>query len=344
MKKIELIKIFSRERSLFYSSLWNDSDRLCFSRWLSCKMNNSLFLKENKTNKISIWNEKRDSDRLIEEIEKKLNASLMAKFRKSLAKDWVFLYPIAKAEKTIKNIDGLKKYYDHLVSWWSVMVIIWHVPNLKGISPEIKKEARDLRVSTEKYSLMFDRIFEDYFKKYFPEYKKYLQVLSPKEIYILKNRKFTKTEIKNFENRLDGLGLFNGRIYLLSDLPKALARKDIILKNEGFKDVREIKGIVASKGASLKGRVRLLLNKKAIKNFKKNEILVTEMTDPDFIPAIKKAAAIITDEGSITCHAAIVSRELKKLCIISTKIATKILKNGDRIEIDADNGIVKIIK
>jgi pyruvate,water dikinase len=68
------------------------------------------------------------------------------------------------------------------------------------------------------------------------------------------------------------------------------------------------------------------------------------MTTPDFVPAMRKAVAIITDEGGITCHAAIVSRELGKPCIIGTKIATKALKDGDVVEVDADNGVVRIIK
>jgi pyruvate,water dikinase len=59
---------------------------------------------------------------------------------------------------------------------------------------------------------------------------------------------------------------------------------------------------------------------------------------------MKKAGAIITDEGGITCHAAIVSRELKKPCIIGTKIATQVFKDGDMVEVDAENGIVKIIR
>ena len=67
------------------------------------------------------------------------------------------------------------------------------------------------------------------------------------------------------------------------------------------------------------------------------------MTRPEFMPALKKAAAIITDEGGITCHAAIVARELKKPCIIGTKIATKVLKDGMMVEVDADKGVVKIL-
>lgn len=65
------------------------------------------------------------------------------------------------------------------------------------------------------------------------------------------------------------------------------------------------------------------------------------MTSPDYILAIKKAGAIVTDEGGLTCHVAIVSRELGIPCVIGTKTGTKMLKTGDKIEVDAEKGIVK---
>ena len=68
------------------------------------------------------------------------------------------------------------------------------------------------------------------------------------------------------------------------------------------------------------------------------------MTFPAFLPAMKKAAAFITNEGGITCHAAIVAREMKKPCIIGTRIATKVLHDGDLVEVDANKGLVMILK
>ena len=111
---------------------------------------------------------------------------------------------------------------------------------------------------------------------------------------------------------------------------------------------RVIKGQIVMKGFA-RGKVRLILHnklniKKDVAKFKKGEILVTEMTRPDTVLACKKASAIVTDEGGITSHAAIISRELKIPCIVATKIATQILKNGDLIEIDANEGVVKILK
>lgn len=108
-------------------------------------------------------------------------------------------------------------------------------------------------------------------------------------------------------------------------------------------EVSELKGQAAFRGVK-QGRVRVVKNKQQMQIFEACEIMVSPMTTPDFLPAMKKAAAFVTDEGGVTCHAAIVARELKKPCIIGTKVATKALKDGDLVEVDADKGVVMILK
>ncbi len=92
------------------------------------------------------------------------------------------------------------------------------------------------------------------------------------------------------------------------------------------------------------GKVRVILTAQKIKTMKQGEILISPMTSPDFIIAMKKAKAIITDYGSLTSHAAVVSRELGIPCIVNTRIATKMLKTGDTVEIDILTGIIRKIK
>jgi len=77
---------------------------------------------------------------------------------------------------------------------------------------------------------------------------------------------------------------------------------------------------------------------------KEGDILVSTATTPSIVPAIRKAAAIVTDEGGLTCHAAIIARELGIPAVIGTKVATKVLKDGDLIEVRANHGVVKILK
>lgn len=104
-----------------------------------------------------------------------------------------------------------------------------------------------------------------------------------------------------------------------------------------------IKGSIAHSGIA-RGNVRIVNSKEQMVEFKNGEILVSWMTTPEFMSILPLASAIVTDEGGITCHAAIVARELKKPCIIGTKIATSRLKNGDFVEVDADKGEVRIIE
>lgn len=108
-------------------------------------------------------------------------------------------------------------------------------------------------------------------------------------------------------------------------------------------EITELRGVCASPGRA-KGHVRIVSNPRKASNFKKGDILVTGMTSPDFVSLMKKAGAIVTEIGGVTCHAAIVSRELGIPCIIGTKIATKVLKDGQLVEVNANHGWVKIIK
>ncbi len=102
----------------------------------------------------------------------------------------------------------------------------------------------------------------------------------------------------------------------------------------------ELNGVVAWPG-KVTGVVKVVHNPKDVKKVKKGDILVTHMTIPAYISAMNKAAALITDEGGLTCHAAIIARELKKPCIINTKRASRFLKDGDLVEINANEGIIR---
>lgn len=105
----------------------------------------------------------------------------------------------------------------------------------------------------------------------------------------------------------------------------------------------EIKGEIAYPG-KVAGVVKIVIKLNDIKKIQKGDILVANHTIPDFVPWMRKARAFITDEGGILSHAAIVAREMKTPCVIGTKLATKIFKDDDLIEVDANKGIVKIIK
>ncbi|MBI4087072.1 hypothetical protein HY416_03800 [Candidatus Kaiserbacteria bacterium] len=106
------------------------------------------------------------------------------------------------------------------------------------------------------------------------------------------------------------------------------------------KDTQEVVGKQACAGKA-NGHVRICLTATDAEAVREGDILVCSMTTPDYVPAMKRAGAIVTDEGGLLCHAAIISRELGKPCVIATRIATTVFKTGDEVEVDADKGIVR---
>ncbi|OGZ26731.1 MAG: hypothetical protein A2365_02430 [Candidatus Nealsonbacteria bacterium RIFOXYB1_FULL_40_15] len=132
-----------------------------------------------------------------------------------------------------------------------------------------------------------------------------------------------------------------GIVKVVSTIKKERVLKELTKQFKGT----DIKGIVACKGfkSVYKGIAKVVLSPKEGDKVKEGDFIIATMTSPDYILAMKKAAGFITDEGGMTCHAAIIAREMSKPCIIGTKIATKILRDGNIIEVNTEKGIVKKI-
>lgn len=152
-------------------------------------------------------------------------------------------------------------------------------------------------------------------------------------------------------SRKDGLTIFHFD-YMNGHTGRVLSSTEAKKVVEGLeaanadKQASVFQGVVANMGKSkyFRGTVRVVMSSKDIGKIEKGEILVTSMTAPDYVVGMKKAGAVITDEGGITCHAAIVSREIGIPCIVGTKVATRILKDGDTVEIHGGKGIIKTTK
>lgn len=154
---------------------------------------------------------------------------------------------------------------------------------------------------------------------------------------------YDETELKKRDDYF-AIGMRNGQIFLKSSDEGRIYAESLLPDLTKYKN--EIEGQIAKMGF-VRGHAYVLhWNAKDVvkemEEMPKGSILVAGQTRPQLMPAIRKAAAIVTDEGGITSHAAIVSRELGIPCVIGTKIATKIIKTGDIIEVDANEGIVRI--
>ncbi len=115
------------------------------------------------------------------------------------------------------------------------------------------------------------------------------------------------------------------------------------LKTVESKAVSKLNGTPAFHGFA-RGRVKIINHPNEVFKMNKGDILVSHTTNPNLLPAMTMAAAIVTDIGGLTCHAAIVSREFRIPCVVGTKFATQVLQDGDLVEVDAEKGTIKIIK
>jgi phosphohistidine swiveling domain-containing protein len=175
--------------------------------------------------------------------------------------------------------------------------------------------------------------------KYTLDQMKYLT--SAEVLNLFGRKKISTTETEDRKKK--SLIYQKGNFYeILSGKKAEVMIKKIFIANTK-KNINDFRGLPASSG-KVRGVVKIIKSVNETNKVNKGDILVAVMTRPDYIMGIKQAAAIITDEGGITCHAAIISRELGIPCVIGTKIATRVLKDGDLVEVNANHGVITVIK
>ena len=234
------------------------------------------------------------------------------------------------ASKKIPNEEIKKKNIFNLISkinaFWSFIFTVWFIHKDLKIPINDKlflKKCKKARLDTEKFTTpvgkgldLYSRKLKyipDYLRGYKPSYKEEFIIFNNHFIYdkkiIKKYRELYKrrfeTDLTALDKKIIGTSAFKGKIY---------------------------------------GKTKVILSKKDFSKMRKGNIVVANSTTPDYLPVIKMASAIVSDTGGFLCHAAIVSRELKIPCVVGTETATKIIRDGDLVEVDANKGIIKIIK
>ncbi|QDE93288.1 pyruvate, water dikinase [Myxococcus xanthus] len=132
-----------------------------------------------------------------------------------------------------------------------------------------------------------------------------------------------------------------GRLFLVQTRPiTTLGKSAVPPPEEGHAGKALVQGLGASPGVAA-GRVRVLASPAEGRQLQPGEVLVAEMTSPDWVPTMRRASAIVTDRGGMTCHAAIVSRELRKPCVVGTRTATRTLRDDEAVTVDGSTGEVR---
>jgi phosphohistidine swiveling domain-containing protein len=279
---------------------------------------------------------------------------------------------VSRGQATRKNLEAYVGKYSWIANYeiidplLSMEDVLRSVEHISGVGLELNKE------NLQKYNLFIKTIKDSKWKKkveiahefaylkemrddyrrefyfclrpFFTEVAKRLKISFEQTNYLLADelemallggvsayKKFVKERQKKFSMRVN-----SGRLKIFNyDISGEFLQTFGAVK-------KALSGYVASAGHAV-GRAKIIYHRGEFSKFKKGDVLVTAMTHPEFMQIMKLASAIITDEGGITCHAAIISRELGIPCVIGTKIATQVFKDGDMIKVDAEHGVVRKI-
>jgi len=241
----------------------------------------------------------------------------------------------------LSNLLKLKKaFYEHVPPHFTIKKMVDYLP--KRLQNQLTPSLIKVRVATEHLFNAVDEGLRKYVGLIVNETQKQrelIDLLTIKEIEnYLKNKKLPSE--KELKERLKGFAFF-----CAGDSQKMILGAEYIKLQKYLSSFSgdEIKGSPAYRGLAV-GVARIIHNPFKVKNFNEGDILITGMTRPEFLPLMKKAGAFVTDAGGLLSHAAIVARELKKPCLLATEYGSKMIKNGDLIEVDANKGLIRILK
>lgn len=292
------------------------------------------------------WMRQTDRDRLgkhlSQEVTDRQTAILVAKRLKTQAKD--FLQFIGKHENTIATLALYEDFWQRLCVYYKEHINVKYVVDY--LEPSILEKYlpifEDARLAAETVLNRSEDFMIGFAKLLAPKTKydyTLLLCLTKEEMkdHLQGGELPQQSELVERDKR--AALIHNAKSYQLF-VGKGVNRIEKIVHTAH--DQTEIKGVTAFAG-KVSGIARIVNDPQKVTVFDPGDILVSGATRPDFLPLMHKAAAFVTDAGGILSHAAITAREMKKPCVIGTRIATKVLKDGDMVEVDANKGVVKKI-
>lgn len=249
--------------------------------------------------------------------------------------------------KEYENLENnTKKEYEELLNKYSLPKEIINLLHMFRTLATWRDERKEIVLRSNHFYELISRRFS----KEFDTDIKIIYNAFPFELRKVRTKKDLDDLNIDFNNRNTGLIVGHIKDNESNLLMSGKEAKEVMsLLNSNFLDeYEEIKGVVASKGDTgkkfIRGKVNIILGETHFTKFNEGDVLVTPMTRPEFLPLMKKAKAIITDEGGLTCHAAIVSRELGVPCIIGTQVASKKLFDNREVEMNMETGIIKLVE
>lgn len=341
MKTITYKKEFSRDFSVIMEEAWFFALSNGLSDYLGYKKSQKGAIPlviYSHDGLIEVWKNQREHNSLIKKITKtaKKNPEFLLIILNNYENKLAIIQKIFKGPK-IKTSEDLRKFIDQIFEIMVLYALMYYMSAYRIGNRKLLVRAAKLRDKDSFYDDC-DCFLRENLLSVYPQYCNLEHLIKLSEL----NNPPVKSAL---EKRYKNFILIPGIVSKVKKLGDFIVKGSRLIFVEPKVAVHDttVKGQSAFLG-KISGRVKIIFNKRQIKDFKKGEILVMPMTTPNYVSIMKKAAAFVTDEGGITCHAAILARELRKPCVIGTKIATKVFKDGDLVEVDADKGVVNILK
>jgi phosphohistidine swiveling domain-containing protein len=236
----------------------------------------------------------------------------------------------------LDSVAELQELFELATHAWVGVSISYFLPSMQSFSQEIHDVGMTLRERSVDFLERTDHLIQATLQGLFPELSDLVKYFTIEEV----ESGVLPAEAVLLERQVHFV-YFGFELITGCEVDEIARRNTILIDREMVSEgLTEAQGQVAM-GGCVRGVVRVLRKKSEIPLLEPGEILITAMTTPDYVPAMQQAAAFVTDEGGITCHAAIVAREFGKPCIVGTRIATQIFCDGDMVEVDAVRGVIR---
>lgn len=329
----------ARDISILSCSIFGESHALPMNKKFGA--NFSMIVWIAKGNQIVFYRSEGEYSDFSEKAGERCRKSLI--YTEKLAKkliektDWInqFLRENKNPEDLVVNN---KKFFDQYRDFFAYhQAIYWasyYLSNLVLNKAEKKRINHILKILNFAYA---------YNEMVIPDVEKYFKDLKINHLFYDEVNKNVYKNIKSKPKNRHQFFIGKKRFVLSAKKAKELEKIAEKKSKKFCKNLKELKGVGVTKGI-FKGRVNLVTKFEKLKDCKRSDVLVTMMTRPQFNKFIRQVGAIVTEEGGLLCHASILAREFKIPCVVGTKIATKVLKDGDLVEVDANKGVVRILK
>ena len=329
--------IFTREFPLLLVEVWGRAYLSMFGRSTQARPRNVFIIRDGLT-------ENYRNPNLYDELnhiflrQSKTDATFTGRFCQQARQQYHRLF--GRTAKPLRSLNDLYKFCRSLQEFWPAVYASFHIPSRLAnslSSADINSIIR-LRADIADAADKAGEVIRRSVAVVMPAARQFADYVETRDL------KRTKVGIVSLQKRAKAeLILVDGARVSEKRFRDIKQRFHFYLSQPRDKGARILKGQVAYQGLA-HGIVRQVIRRADVVDFPRGAILVSTMTVPDFLPAMKRAAAFVTDEGGVTCHAAIVAREFKVPCVIGTKFATRLLKNGTQVKVDAHHGIVRVEK